>query len=88
MCFAKSWDPNRIKVKIYIHPTAKPVFCKVRSVLYAMTQIGGGIGAVGEARYLDPVQFAEWAASIMPVLKSEILSKHMCRFQNHHVQSL
>ena len=53
-----------------------------------MTQIGGGIGAVGEARYLDPVQFAEWAASIMPVLKSEILSKHMCRFQNHHVQSL
>ena len=54
ICFVRSWTPYRdLRQRSMLTSTAKPAFCKVRSVhLHYEGQSGGGIGAVGEPRQL------------------------------------
>ena len=49
------------KAKIYVHSNVPPKYCRARSVLYSTGQVG----------VVEPVQHSEWAAPIVPVLKSD-----------------
>ena len=67
------------KATIHVELSAHPKFCKARSVPYAMQAkddqeldwlVADGI--------LEPVQYTEWAAPIIPILKRDQLSVHIC----------
>ena len=67
------------EAKIYVDPTAKPVFCKARSVLYAMkVKVEEELERLVKQGILEPVEFADWAASIVPVVKSDKSLVHIC----------
>ena len=60
------------EVKIVTDPEATPRFCKVRSVPYALRgKVDAELSRLVEEGTLQPVQFADWAAPIMVVLKSD-----------------
>ena len=54
------------QAKIYVDPDAQPRFCKARPIPYAMRS------------KIEPVQFADWAAPIVPVLKQDKKSLRLC----------
>ena len=67
------------EAKIYIDPTAKPVFCKARSVPYAMkVKVEEELERLVRQGILELVEFAEWAAPIVPVVKSDKSSVRIC----------
>ena len=60
------------KTKIHVEPEAKPKFLKARSVPYAMTgKIEAELKRLQDEGTIEPVQFTEWAASIVPILKPD-----------------
>ena len=67
------------KARIYVDPEAKPRYCKARSVPYAMRQmVEDKLARLVEEGTLEPVQFASWAAPILPVLKADKSSVCIC----------
>ena len=67
------------QAKIYVDPSAQPKFCKARSVPYAMQLlVEEELERLVQLGILEPVQFAEWAAPIVPVLKSDKKSVRIC----------
>ena len=67
------------QAKIYVDPSAQPKFCKARTVPYAMqTLVEEELNRLVQLGILEPVQFAEWAAPIVPVLKSDKKSVRIC----------
>ena len=71
MCFTRGLVPIGIEAKICVDPTAKPVFCKAHSVSYAMkVKVEKELEGLVKQGILEPVQFVEWAAPIVPVVKS------------------
>ena len=66
------------KAKIYVDPDARPAFYPARSVPYALRyKVDMELDRFKEEGTLEPVEISEWAATIVPVLKS--YSK-MCAF--------
>jgi len=64
------------KAKIHVDPQAKPKFCKVP---YAMkTQVEEQISQLEKDGIIEPVQYADWAAPIVPVLKADGKSLRIC----------
>ena len=60
------------KAKFYVDETVPPKFCKARSVPYAMqTKVEKELERLTKEGIIEPVQYAEWAAPIVPVLKSD-----------------
>lgn len=60
------------EAKIFVDPEAQPHFCKARSVPYAMrAKVEEELKRLQEEDVIEPVQFADWAAPIVPVLKSD-----------------
>ena len=60
------------KAKIHIDPNAKPWFCKARSVPYALrTKVEEELDRLVAGGVLEALQFSDWAAPIVPVLKSD-----------------
>ena len=60
------------QVKIHIEAGAQPRFCRARPVPYAMrAKVEQELDRLVEEGILEPVQHAEWAAPIVPVLKSD-----------------
>ena len=58
--------------KIYVDPLAPPKFCKARTVPYALRpKVESELERLQQAGVIEPVQFAEWAAPIVPVLKKD-----------------
>ena len=58
------------KVKIHVDANAKPKFCKARSVLYALKdKIEHELVRLINEGILSPIEFGEWATTIVPVLK-------------------
>ena len=58
--------------QIQIDPSARPKFCKAKTVPYAYRAlVNKELDRLVDQGILTPVQFADWAAPIVPVLKSD-----------------
>ena len=58
-------------------PEAQPQFCKAQSVPYAMTgKVEEELERLENEGIIKPIPFADWAAPIVPVLKSD--GKSIC----------
>ena len=67
------------KAHIHVDPAVKPKFCRARTVPYARRdQVEKELERLVEADVLEPVRFAEWAAPIVPVLKTDKKSIRIC----------
>ena len=68
-----------MKAKLYVDSSVKPRFCKARSVPFAMRQkVDEELQRLQEEGIIEPVQFAEWAAPIVPILKEDKKSIRIC----------
>ena len=67
------------KAQVHIDPAVTPRFCKARTIPYAYRAlVDAELDRLVEQGILSPVQFAEWAAPIVPVLKSDKKSVRIC----------
>ena len=58
--------------KVYVDPDAPPRLCKARAVPYALRpKVEKELERLQQAGVIEPVQFAEWVAPIVPVLKKD-----------------
>ena len=58
--------------KIHINSTAQPKFCKARTVPYALKErVELELEKLERMGIIEPVQFADWAAPIVPVVKND-----------------
>ena len=65
--------------QIQIDPAATPKFCKARTVPYAYRKlVNKELDRLVEQGILTPVLFADWAAPIVPVLKSGKRTVRIC----------
>ena len=61
-----------IQAKIHITPEAMPVFCRARTVPYALREkIKEEISRLQDQGIIEPVRFSDWAAPVVPVVKSD-----------------
>ena len=64
--------------KIYVDPQATPRFCKPRTVPYALRgRVEQELDRLERDGIIQPVEFSEWAAPIVPVVKTDG-SIHIC----------
>ena len=67
------------KAKIHVDPAATPKFCKPRQVPYAMREkVETELYRLLAKGIIEPVKFADWAAPIVPVMKSDKESVRIC----------
>ena len=67
------------EAKIIVDPEAQPRFCKARSVPYSMWgKAENEVKRLQQEGIIEPIQFAEWAAPIVPVLKSDGKAVRIC----------
>ena len=60
------------RAKIHVETEAKPKFSKARPVPYAMTgKIEAELKRLQDEGTIEPLQFSEWAAPIVPILKPD-----------------
>ena len=60
-------------------PEATPRFCKARPVPYSLRgKVEEELECLEKEGITEPVQFAEWAAPVVPVLKSDKKSLQLC----------
>ena len=79
------------QAKIYVDPSAQPKFCKARTVPYAMQMlVEKELDHLVQLGILEPIQFAEWAAPIVPVATQERQKEcaHLWRFQAYSQPSI
>ena len=63
---------RNIDAKLYVEPDAIPRFCNARPVPYALREkVENELNRLQADGIIEPVQFAEWAAPIVPVLKPD-----------------
>ena len=63
---------NKYPVKLDIDPNIKPVFCKARPLPYIMKdKVNLAIDKMLKDEIIVPVNYAEWAAPVVPVLKPD-----------------
>ena len=59
------------KAKLYVN-NHQPIFCKARPVPYAIrSQVEAELEKLTQQNIFEPVPFSDWAAPIVPVLKSD-----------------
>ena len=70
---------KNFEAKIHVDPKANPRFCKARTVPYAMREkVEVELERLVKEGTLEPVQLADWAAPIVPVLKADKSSIRIC----------
>ena len=72
-----------MKVNIHANDDATSRFHKARPVTYAMKEkVEDELKRLQETGIIEPLQFSEWAAPIVPVLKSKLkwTDQNMWRF--------
>ena len=61
-----------VQARIHITPEAMPVFCRARTVPYALREkIEEEISRLQDQGIIEPVRFSDWAAPVVPVVKSD-----------------
>ena len=67
------------QAQIQVDPTATPKFCKARTVPYAYRSlVNEELDRLVKYGILTPVEVADWAAPIVPILKSDKKSVRIC----------
>ena len=67
------------KAKIFVDPSVPPHFCKARTVPYVMKPlVETELDRLVADGILSPVQHADWAAPIVPVMKADKCSVCIC----------
>jgi len=67
------------QAKLYVDGSITPRFCKAHSMSYAMRQkVDDELQRLQKEGIIEPVQFAEWAAPIVPILKADKKSVRIC----------
>ena len=62
-----------------VDPAVPPRYCKARSVPYSMnTLVEEELVRLEREGVIEPVQYAEWADPIVPVLKADKKSVRIC----------
>lgn len=70
---------KNIQAKIFVQPNARPRFFRPRSVSYFMREkVNREIDRLQAEGIIFPVRHAEWAAPIVPVLKSDGQNVRIC----------
>ena len=70
---------NGFKAKIHVQPDTQPRFHRARSVPYALREkVEDELKRLQEEGTLEPVEMAEWAAPIVPVLKRDKNTVRIC----------
>ena len=70
---------RNFKAKIFVDPSVPPHFCKARSVPYAMKPlVEAELDKLIEQGILTPVQHADWAAPIVPIMKVDRKPVRIC----------
>jgi len=60
------------KAKLSVNASVTPVFCKACPVPYSMLPlVEKELEQMVQQEVLEPVQFADWAAPIVPILKPD-----------------
>ena len=63
---------HNVKAKIYVDKDTQPVFHKARQVPFAVRKkVEDELDCLQALRVIKPIQFSEWAAPIVPVLKGD-----------------
>ncbi len=58
--------------KIHVYPSAQPRFCKPRAIPYALRRkVEEELERLQRTGIIEPVQFSDWAAPIVPVVKRD-----------------
>ena len=66
-------------VSIHIDPLIPPKFCKAMTLPYAMREkVEKKLQQLQDQGIITPVKHSEWAASIVPILKSDKKSVRIC----------
>ena len=61
-----------VEAKIFVPPNTQPRFYKPRLVAYALkNKVEQELDRPQEERVITPIQFSDWAAPIVPVIKSD-----------------
>ena len=61
-----------VTAKLHVSPDAKPRFCRPRSIPYALkSRVDQALDKLVSEGTLEAVQFSEWAAPIVPVVKRD-----------------
>ena len=61
---------NGVKGHLQVNPEAEPRFCKARNVPYALREkVEEELSRLEQDGIIESVEFADWAAPIVPVLK-------------------
>ena len=70
---------NDYKAKIYVNPNVKLKFCKAHPVPYSVkTKVEEELEHSEKEGIIVPVQYADWAAPIVPILKPDRKSLRIC----------
>ena len=60
------------EARIHVDKDAKPIYCKARPVPYLLkAKIENKIQQLVDEGTIEPVQFSEWAAPIVPIVKED-----------------
>ena len=60
-------------------PDASLQFCKARAVAYTLRgKVEAALQKLVEESTLEPVQFSNWAAPVVPVMKNDKSSERIC----------
>ena len=67
------------EAKIHVDPGAKPRFCKARTVPYTLREkVEQELDRLTKEGIIQPIQFTDWAAPIVPVMKKDGTSLQIC----------
>ena len=70
---------KNFKAHIYVDPQVTPKFYKPRPIPYAYRKkVEDELQRLSDLGIISPIQFSEWAAPIVPVLKSDKVNVRIC----------
>ena len=69
--FQNEWGKlNWVQAKVYVEEDSTPIFFKPGSLPYAMRGKVEELKRLEQEKGIEPVKYSEWAAPIVPVLKT------------------
>ncbi|XP_055524749.1 uncharacterized protein K02A2.6-like [Wyeomyia smithii] len=70
---------TKAKVKLYLKPNVRPVYCPKRPVAYAaLPKVDAELQRLQDKGIISPVKFSDWATPIVVVRKSDNVSVRIC----------